>query len=209
MSATVTSHASALPDFQGTIVRPSGRFRLRLEKSHGSFIGGTPAAERDLWMISFIIWCLAVFPSAVWHERPCKPERSTVLPHGQGCSSQSGKPSRSPTAIIMTSLSSRRPQELIGYAFNQSLLPGSETASSLALSTWVVTPSCRICWLFWINALSQDDCFIALGPVGAVHLKSASQISRVGAMNGSDAGWHRARMSLWRSSVAAADAKKA
>ena len=28
--ATVTSHASALPDFQGTIVRPSGRFRLRL-----------------------------------------------------------------------------------------------------------------------------------------------------------------------------------
>ena len=73
----------------------------RLERSHGSFIEGTPAAERDLWMISFIIWCLAIFPSAVWHERPCKPERSTVSPHGQGCSSQSGKPSQSPTAILM------------------------------------------------------------------------------------------------------------
>ena len=48
VSATVTSHASALPDFQGTIVRPSGRFRLRFERSHGSFMEGTPAAERDL-----------------------------------------------------------------------------------------------------------------------------------------------------------------
>ena len=86
-------------------------------------------------MISFIIWCLAIFPSAVWHERPCKPERSTVSPHGHGCSSQSGRPSRSPTAILSTSLSSRRPQELIGYAFNQSPLPGSDAASSLALST--------------------------------------------------------------------------
>ena len=106
------------------------------------------AAERDLWMMSFIIWCLAIFPSAVWHERPCKPERSTVSPHGQGCSSQSGRPSRSPTAILSTSLSSRRPHELIVYAFNQYPLPGSDAASSLALSTWVGTPFCRICWLF-------------------------------------------------------------
>ena len=37
VSATVRSHASALPDFQGTIVRPSGSFRLRLKRSHGSF----------------------------------------------------------------------------------------------------------------------------------------------------------------------------
>ena len=61
----------------------------------------------------------------------------------------------------------------------------------------------------WINSLSQDDWFIALGPVGAVPLKSVSQISRVDVMNGSEAGWQRTRMSLWRSSVAAADAKKA
>ena len=67
----------------------------------------------------------------------------------------------------------------------------------------------RLCLLFWIDALSQDDFFIALGPMGAVPLKSASTIFRVGAMNGSVAGWHRARMSLWRSSVDAADAKKA
>ena len=81
---------------------------------------------------------IAIFPSAVWHERPCKLERSTVLPHGQGCSSQSGRPSRSPTAMSNLQLlycRVRRPQELIGYAFNQSLLPGSDAASSLALST--------------------------------------------------------------------------
>ena len=61
VSVTVTSHASALPDFLGTIVRPSRRLRLRFERSHGSFIKGTTAAERDLWMISFMIWCLAIF----------------------------------------------------------------------------------------------------------------------------------------------------
>ena len=68
----------------------------------------------------------------------------------------------------------QQPQELIGYTFNQSPLPGSDAASSLALSTRIVTPSCRICLLFWIDSLSQDDCSVALGSVGTVPLKSSS-----------------------------------
>ena len=114
VSATVTSHARALPDFQGTIDMPSGRFLSRLEVSDGFLIDGTPAADKDLWMMSLIIWCRAIFPSADKHERPCLPIRSTTLPLTHGCSSHRGKPRRRPTAILITSLLRRRPHEVTG-----------------------------------------------------------------------------------------------
>ena len=87
--------------FQGTIVRPSGRFLLRFERSHGKTLRLKGIRE---YCLSSIVFSHFLFIRG----RPCKPERSTVLPHGHGCPSHSGKLSQSPTANLGTSFAENR-----------------------------------------------------------------------------------------------------
>ena len=60
---------------------------------------GTPAADNDLWMMSLIICCRVVLPSADRQDSPCVPSQTTCLPHTHVGSTHKDKPSRSPTTI--------------------------------------------------------------------------------------------------------------
>src|SRR5215469_10906329 len=94
--------------------QPSGlseEFGIRPE---GSLDTGTPALLKALRMVSFTCACLDCRPALLMHDKPCAPLASTCLPHGQMNGVHRVAPRRSPVAIRMASLSSRRPSDGTG-----------------------------------------------------------------------------------------------
>ena len=128
---TVTSHTSACPICQGTRVRPSGRLPSDLHRPCSSLVLGIDAAERAISSLRW--WWWMVLPGARLHMKLWCPWASTWVPQWQRCGMQSCKPSRTPMAVLMASLSSHNLQDAMGRAKSQSPLCCEVAAS------WVET----------------------------------------------------------------------
>ena len=120
VSGMVTSQVMDLPHCHGMSVHPSTRLSVPSRvKPFGSFCDGTCALMSALCMMSLIASCLGSLPAPRRHESPWLPLRSTLVPHGQSCSSQRSTPMRRPTATRTASSSSLRPHAEMGHACSQ------------------------------------------------------------------------------------------
>ena len=156
-----------------------------------------------------MLLCRESLPMPRLHERPWSPRSSTQDSQIHRWASQTGKPKRMPTPTQTASSSKRRPQEAIGSALSQSPAWGDATARSRALSCGVSTDDSRRALPFDTAGPSQLRCFMASVPVGGAAPIEPHHKSSMGATEGSGRSQLSPKMADWRTSVAAADDRKA
>ena len=119
------------------------------------------------------------------------------------------QPKRRPAAMRMISLSTLRPQELIGYALSQSPLCPSRAARRRAVLAGSLQPLSSAALQCPIAAASHDRCLLDKVSSTGVELNISIHLDRVRATLGSGRTTHFPNIALWRVRVAAAEAKKA
>ena len=132
-----TSHVRFLPACHGMSVKPSSRLLSVLNSPLGSLIDGMLARIRARCIKSLIEWWRARRPDPCLHDKEWLPLASTSSPHIQSRGLLILHPNLSPTAILIASLSRRRPHEEIGIASNQSPLWGADVARAWL---WCMNP---------------------------------------------------------------------
>ena len=120
VSATVTSHASAVPLAHGMSVAPSGLLPSARMRPTGSLTAGICALLTTLHMMSFKCACLICLAALFRQDRPWSPLASTSLPPGHVCGSQTLAPSLVAIYIRTISSLSRSPTAVISGTCNQS-----------------------------------------------------------------------------------------
>ena len=152
VSATVTSHMSALPWHQGTRVIPSGLFPSERAKPDSSLQAGICAEFNARQTMPFSCWWRDILPELRRQARPCEPCEVTIVPQLHLWGSQMSIPSLSPTEIRTDSLSNRRPHDEIGSEWSQSPLCGALVASNLARLCWSLSEISSTCFFSLLYA---------------------------------------------------------
>ena len=168
-----------------------------------------PALTKALWIASFSWAWRVCLPALLRQDNPWLPLASTNAPQGQLWGEQRFAPSLRPTATRTASLSMRSPHAVMGHAWSQSPLWDARDASSRALLYWSVWVVCKWSWLFTTDALSQVFCLVCIPTSGIWSPCLPVQVDRARSRPLSGKATPCGRSWVWRSSVAAAEAKKA